>query len=157
MDIKEIKALYKFLKNTDIVELEVERDGGRVKMVRPGGVSGGAVVTTSAVPAAMSAQAAPSTATEQPSSKEAAVDDENVKTISSPMVGTFYRSPSPEAPSFVEMGTVVKKGQTLCILEAMKLMNEVDCDYNGKVVDILVEDGQPVEYGEPLFKVEVSK
>lgn len=155
MDIKEIKAIYKFLKNTDIVELEVEREDGKVKMVRRGAAQAGAPQAGPIVYAEPAqGEAAPSPLQQQAAVK---VDDENVKTISSPMVGTFYRSPSPEASSFVEMGTVVKKGQTLCILEAMKLMNEVDCDFNGKVVDILVENGQPVEYGEPLFKIEVSK
>jgi len=73
------------------------------------------------------------------------------------MVGTFYRSSAPDAAAFVEVGSVVKKSQTLCIIEAMKLMNEVECEFNGKVVSILVENGQPVEYGEPLFHIEVSK
>ncbi|MEK7772880.1 MAG: acetyl-CoA carboxylase biotin carboxyl carrier protein, partial [Deltaproteobacteria bacterium] len=81
----------------------------------------------------------------------------NIKVLTSPMVGTFYRSPSPEAPPFVEVGSVVKSAQTLCIIEAMKLMNEVESEAGGKVVAILVENGQPVEYGEPLFHVEVSK
>ena len=73
------------------------------------------------------------------------------------MVGTFYRSPAPDAAAFVEVGSIVKKSQALCIIEAMKLMNEVECEYGGKVVSILVENGQPVEYGEPLFHIEVSK
>ncbi len=82
---------------------------------------------------------------------------ENIKIITSPMVGTFYRAPSPEAPPFVELGSIVKSSQTMCIIEAMKLLNEVESDFNGKVISILVENGQPVEYGEPLFHIEVSK
>ena len=76
------------------------------------------------------------------------------KTIVSPMIGTFYASPSPEAPKFIKVGDKVKKGQTLCILEAMKIMNEVEAEFNCKIVDILVEDGKPVEYDMPLFVIE---
>ena len=75
-------------------------------------------------------------------------------TVSSPIVGMFFRSPSPEAPHFIEVGSTVKKGQVLCIVEAMKLMNEIEADTDGTVADILVENGQPVEYGEPLFLIE---
>ena len=82
---------------------------------------------------------------------------ENIKVMTSPMVGTFYRAASPEAQPFVEVGTTIKSGQALCIIEAMKLMNEVESEFSGKIVSILVENGQPVEYGEPLFHVEVSK
>jgi acetyl-CoA carboxylase biotin carboxyl carrier protein len=79
------------------------------------------------------------------------------KTINSPFVGTFYRSPSPTSASYVEVGSQVKTGDTLCIVEAMKLMNEIEADFTGKVVEILVENGQPVEFGEPLFVIDVSK
>ena len=83
-------------------------------------------------------------------------EDKNIHYITSPMVGTFYRAPSPTSPPFVDIGDAVKKGQTLCIVEAMKLMNEIESDVSGVVVDILVENGKPVEYGQKLFAIKVS-
>lgn len=145
MDLKDIKDLYKFLKETDLTECEVEDSKGRIKLVRGG--TGGQVVTQA--PAVVASAAAPAKAEKN--------NNENIKTVTSPMVGTFYRAPSPDASNFVEMGTVVKKGQMVCIIEAMKLMNEVETDFGGKIVSIHVENGQPVEYGEPLFSVESSK
>jgi len=147
MDLKDIKALYRFLKGTDIVELELEDKRGKVKLKR--GVVGadGAAVSFVPVPALdESAEAEKSKAAEAKS---------NIKTVTSPMVGTFYGAASPDIPSFVEMGSQVKSGQVVCIIEAMKIMNEIDSDVTGKVVSILVENGQPVEYGEPLFNIEV--
>ncbi|MBI5344569.1 MAG: acetyl-CoA carboxylase biotin carboxyl carrier protein [Deltaproteobacteria bacterium] len=147
-DIKDIKAIYKFIKGTDIIELEVEGAGGRLRIKRGGRVE-----------EAFGAPAGPSSPAEAPNEakKEGKAQAENIKAVTSPMVGTFYRSPSPEAPPFVELGSIVKSGETLCIIEAMKLMNEVESEFNGKVVSILVENGQPVEYGEPLFHIEASK
>jgi len=150
MDIKDIKAIYKFLRETDIVELELEGDGGKLRLKRGGLV---AVEEPRAAAAPASASAQKETKKEEPAAAPAG----NVKIVTSPMVGTFYRSPSPEAPPFIEMGSIVKSGQTLCIIEAMKLMNEVESEYGGKIVSILVENGQPVEYGEPLFHIEASK
>lgn len=154
MDIKDIKAIYKFLKETDIIELEIEGEKGKVRLKR-GGVlyreAPGDVVERGAVPAP---SPVPEVAKKDEAPKALA---SNIKVMTSPMVGTFYRSPSPEAQAFVEVGSVVKNSQTLCIIEAMKLMNEVESEVGGKVVAILVENGQPVEYGEPLFHIEVSK
>ncbi len=150
MDIKDIKAIYKFLKETDIVELEIEGEGGKIRLKR-GGYAVGA-------PCAEEAVTAPAHGPKEAKKEEpAAAPAANIKIVTSPMVGTFYRSPSPEAPPFIEMGSIVKSGATLCIIEAMKLMNEVESEYSGKVVSILVENGQPVEYGEPLFHIEASK
>ncbi|MBI5886463.1 MAG: acetyl-CoA carboxylase biotin carboxyl carrier protein [Deltaproteobacteria bacterium] len=148
MDIKDIKALYKFLRDTDIVEIDIEEEKGKLRIKR------GCVL-----PREEAAYAAPVTA---PSPAKTVVEaapakPDNVMVVTSPMVGTFYRSASPEASPFVEMGGIVKNGQTLCIIEAMKLMNEVESEYAGRIVSILVENGQPVEYGEPLFHVEASK
>lgn len=151
MDIKDIKVIYKFLRETDIVEFELEGPEGKVRLKR------GNAYAVKDVPMF---EAAPS---QQESLKEGRKEEpekakaDNIKIVTSPMVGTFYRSPSPEAPSFIEIGSIVKTSQTLCIIEAMKLMNEVESEFNGKVVSILVENGQPVEYGEPLFHIEVSK
>ncbi len=152
MDIKDIKAIYKFLRETDIVEFEIEGASGKLRLKR--GAAPGEARPAFEPPAAVTAPvAAPEAKKEEP--KEAKAD--NIKIVASPMVGTYYRSPSPEAPPFVELGSIVKSGQTLCIIEAMKLMNEVESEFNGKVVQILVDNGQPVEYGEPLFHIEVSK
>ncbi len=145
MDLKDIKDLYKFLKDTDLTECEVEDSKGRIKLVRGGAVSQVAI------------QTAPVATSEPSPAKAEKKENENIKTVTSPMVGTFYRAPSPDAPQFVEMGAIVKKGQMVCIIEAMKLMNEVESDFSGKIVAIHVENGQPVEYGEPLFSVESSK
>lgn len=112
--------------------------------------------SSSSQPAAVPAQsvAAPATSAQAaaPAAKEPAAVPEGT-TISSPFVGTFYRSPSPDSPSFVEVGTRVKKGQTLCIVEAMKLMNEIEAEMDGEVVGILVENAKPVEFGTPLFVI----
>ncbi|MBI5887343.1 MAG: acetyl-CoA carboxylase biotin carboxyl carrier protein [Deltaproteobacteria bacterium] len=147
MDLKDIKAIYKFLKDTDIVEIEVEGKDGKLRLRRGG--AGHEVIVEKA-------GQAPKVEVE-PKKEAAPSKPDNIRIVTSPMVGTFYRSPSPEAQSFVEMDSFVKSGQALCIIEAMKLMNEVESEFSGKVVSILVENGQPVEYGEPLFHIEVSK
>lgn len=153
MDIKDIKTIYKFLRETDIVEFELEGPDGKVRLKR-----GNAYAALPAREAGMTEAAPASAPASEPVKEDAGkARPDNIKVIISPMVGTFYRSPSPEAASFIEVGSVVKKAQTLCIIEAMKLMNEVESEYNGKVVSILVENGQPVEYGEPLFHIELSK
>lgn len=142
MDLKDIKTLYRFLKSTDIVELEVEDHRGRVRIKRQG---------------AEPEQALPRVLSEPPPSGEEAQGQapSNVKIITSPMVGIFYRASSPEVPPFVEMGTHVKASQVVCVIEAMKIMNEIESEYSGRVVAVLVENGQPVEYGEPIFHIEV--
>ncbi len=146
MDIKDIKALYRLIKDTDIVEVEVDGKDGRVRLRR----------TEATGRKAAAVVPAPEEIVEHVPAPKKPVN-ENIKTVTSPMVGTFYRSPSPEAAAFVEVGSIVKQGAPLCIIEAMKLMNEVESEIGGKVVSILVDNGQPVEYGEPLFQIEVSK
>ncbi|MBE9531972.1 MAG: acetyl-CoA carboxylase biotin carboxyl carrier protein [Proteobacteria bacterium] len=150
MDLKEIKALYRFFKNTDLVELETEGESGRVRFKRG---EGQPVEMLQVAPA--SSAVAVAAVSEPAKTEPVELPEENIETISSPMVGTFYRAPSPEAPAFIQVGDLVKKGQPVCLIEAMKLMNDVESEFSGKVVDILVENGQPIEYGEPLIKVEV--
>ncbi len=145
MDLKDIKAIYKFFKGTDLTEITVERDGGKVKFKR--GAEESAPVRVATSPAEASA----------PKVHAKEITNQNLKTILSPMVGTFYRAASPEGQPFVEAGSVIKKGQAVCIIEAMKLMNEIESEYSGKIIAVLVDNGQPVEYGEPLFTVEISK
>ncbi len=144
MEIEDIKALLELLKETDITELELEKEGSKIKISR------GRVYAAIEVPQAP----APSAPPQIKHAEEAAA--ERMVTVTAPLVGTFYRASSPEAPAFAEVGTIVKKGQVLCIVEAMKLMNEIESEVNGVVVKVLAENGQPVEYGEPLFLIEPS-
>ncbi|MFQ5428120.1 MAG: acetyl-CoA carboxylase biotin carboxyl carrier protein [Thermodesulfobacteriota bacterium] len=159
MNIKELKILYKFLKNTDIMELESEDGESRIKIKRrfpsEPKARGGNAANLELIPAPRPAPAAPTISTDTSESSEAS-PAENIKTVTSPMVGTFYGAPAPDSDAYVEVGSRVSTGQTLCIIEAMKLMNEVECEFSGVITSILVENGQPVEYGEPLFYVDVS-
>jgi acetyl-CoA carboxylase biotin carboxyl carrier protein len=144
------------MKNTDISELEIERSGVKVRLRKGGDVTfHPSMPRMEYPPAAIVAPAvtvvpAPETVAE----KATEPVKTNIIKVTSPIVGTFYRSSSPDKPPYVEVGDVVKKGQVLCIIEAMKLMNEIECESAGKIVQILVESGAPVEYGEPLFVIE---
>jgi len=152
MNLKEIKDLIKVFNNSALSKLKVE-DGEFALTLEKGTVSTApASVESPAAPVAASVAPAPQPA-DSPVPQEKSLPD-NAIYINSPMVGTFYRSPSPDSPSFVKAGDTVSKGQTLCILEAMKIMNELDAEFDCKILDILVEDGQPVEYDMPLFLVE---
>jgi acetyl-CoA carboxylase biotin carboxyl carrier protein len=156
MNLKEIKELIELMKNTDISELEIERSGVKVRLRKGGDVTfHPSMPRMEYPPAAIVAPAvtvvpAPGTVAE----KATEAVKTNIIKVTSPIVGTFYRSSSPDKPPYVEVGDVVKKGQVLCIIEAMKLMNEIECESAGKIVQILVESGAPVEYGEPLFVIE---
>ena len=141
MELEDLRELISLLKDTDITELQIEKDGTKVKIRRQTLLSPIEVQTKIPV--------SPEKAME-----ETGEEMQRLMTITSPIVGTFYRSPSPEAPPFVENGARVKKGQVLCIIEAMKLMNEIESEVEGIVMRNLVENGQPVEYGEPLFLIE---
>jgi acetyl-CoA carboxylase biotin carboxyl carrier protein len=147
MDLRKLKKLIDLVQESGIGELEITEGEERVRISRTG--ANAPVVMASHAPMAMMApeSAAPAAAPPAPAAPTG-------HTLKSPMVGTFYRSPSPGAPSFVEVGQAVAKGQTLCIIEAMKLLNEIESDAAGTVKAILVENGQPVEYGQPLFLIE---
>ncbi|HXC61148.1 MAG TPA: acetyl-CoA carboxylase biotin carboxyl carrier protein [Nitrospiria bacterium] len=151
MNIKELKELIDLLKDTEVTELEIEKAGVKVRIKKGRTVLSGVAdhVDGSAVASVEKKTAMPET----PEVGEKPVDS-GIITVTSPIVGTFYRSSSPDALSYVEIGDVVKKGQVLCIIEAMKLMNEIESEVDGKVVEILLENAQPVEYGEPLFRIE---
>lgn len=152
MDFKEIKELIRVFDKSELNKLKVKEGEFEVAMQK--GFEGGTVVTTSAPVAAVAAPvpvaAAPVAAAPAEVAPAAVLGD----TINSPMVGTFYASPSPEAAAFVKEGDTVKKGQTLCILEAMKIMNEVEAEFDCKIVKVLVDDASPVEYDMPIFAVE---
>jgi len=144
MDLRKLKKLIDLVQESGISELEVTEGEEKVKIVK----SGGAAVAYSAPAPASALAPVPAPA---PVTAPAAIQGHVVK---SPMVGTFYRSPSPGAKHFIEVGDTVKSGDTLCIIEAMKLLNEIECDKDGVVRAIMVENGQPVEYGEPLVVID---
>jgi acetyl-CoA carboxylase biotin carboxyl carrier protein len=154
MDLRKLKSLIDLVQQSGIAELEITEGEERVRISRGGSAAPQApvthVVTLPQVPVAGGvAPPAPGAAPAAPEAEAAAVPEGHV--IRSPMVGTFYRSSAPGSKSFVEVGQAVKAGETLCIIEAMKLLNEIEADRDGVVKAILVENGQPVEYGEPLF------
>ena len=147
MDLRKVKALIELVQSSGIAELEITEGEERVRINRYS-AGGGPAPTMMQQPqsiAAAPAMAAPTTIAAEP------VEEGHI--VKSPMVGTFYRSPSPGSPSFIEVGQTVSDGQTLCIIEAMKLLNEIESDAGGVVKKILVENGQPVEYGQPLFVI----
>ena len=157
VNLKEVKELIKMLDETDISELTLESEGVKVS-IRKGtnlfAAANNAVPVVASAPAASPAVQEAAKATTAPLQTLAPVRGENVVEITAPMVGTFYSSPAPDAAPFVKNGDTVTPGQTVCIVEAMKLMNEIEAEVTGRIVDILVENGQPVEYGQPLFLVE---
>ncbi|EMR06676.1 Biotin carboxyl carrier protein of acetyl-CoA carboxylase [Bhargavaea cecembensis DSE10] len=165
LKIQEIREIIKLIDQTGIEEFKYKTEEGEIKLKKGGAVQ---VVETApaaqapAAPAAAPAPAAPAAqpapaAKEEPKPQEAAPaaasSDENLLEVKSPMVGTFYKSPSPDAPPFVSVGDKVKPDSVVCIVEAMKLFNEIEAEMNGEIAQILVEDGQLVEYGQPLFLV----
>jgi acetyl-CoA carboxylase biotin carboxyl carrier protein len=150
MDLRKLKKLIDLVQESGIAELEITEGEEKVKIVKGGAVSVSALAPVAAAPAAESRPAAPAAPAASTAAPEAPAGQEG-HVVKAPMVGTFYRSPSPDAKPFVEVGQAVKEGETICIIEAMKLMNEIEADASGVVKAILVENGQPVEYGQPLF------
>jgi acetyl-CoA carboxylase, biotin carboxyl carrier protein len=145
MNIDDIRELMLMLDQSSIVEMEVEKDGFRVMLKKPGAQQG------SPAPAAAPREAAPAPVYAEPAAAEI---PENLVEVVAPMVGTFYAAPSPDASPYVRVGEQVKPGQTLCIVEAMKLMNEIKSEVSGVIAGILVENGEPVEYGQIMFVIE---
>ncbi|RJG05100.1 acetyl-CoA carboxylase biotin carboxyl carrier protein [Noviherbaspirillum cavernae] len=153
MDLRKLKTLIDLVAESDIAELEVTEGESKVRIVKSSGVAQNQVVMMQpqAVPQAM---AAPVAGPQIGASAAAAAPAEpQGHIVKSPMVGTFYRSSAPGNPPFVEIGSSIKEGDTLCIIEAMKLLNEIDADASGVIKQILVENGQPVEFGQPLFVI----
>ena len=158
MDFDEINRILDMVRQHELSEFELEREGFKIR-IKKGGLE---VATGPAAPPAVSpvlaqaspAQAAPASAPEAvPDAVTAPSDETDFAIVKSPIVGTFFRAAEPEAPPFVDVGSAVKKGDVLCIIEAMKLMNEIDSEYDGVVVKVYVENGQPVQYGERLFAI----
>ncbi len=151
MDLRKLKTLIDLVSESNVSELEITEADGKVRIVKAGAapIVMHSVAAPTAVAAPVAAAPAGTVAAEAP-----AAPVETGHIVKSPMVGTFYRSSSPGAKSFAEVGDVVKTGQPVCIIEAMKIMNEIEADMDGTITKILVENGQPVEYGQPLFIVE---
>ena len=140
MVLKEIKEMIQLMHEHQLVELEVEREGVKIRLRKNGDTVTQSVI---AAPAPVAAPAAP-----------AAAPVADRAPVKSPMVGTFYRAPAPDAPPFVESGQTIEVGQVICIIEAMKLMNEIKAEVRGRVVEMPVQNGDPVEFGQPLFIIE---
>lgn len=150
IDLKQLKELMRSLKQFDISELEIEKNGERIKLCRGGEghvVQGPVSMAPPAIMASIPAHAPAS------GKAEVAEDDASIHYITSPFVGTFYEAPSPGSDPFVKVGSEIKSGQGLCIIEAMKLMNEIEADVSGTILEIFGENGKSVEYGDRLFKV----
>jgi acetyl-CoA carboxylase biotin carboxyl carrier protein len=152
MELRDIRALIALMRENGLIELEVEDKKGKIRLVRTADFGAEPVPRP---PQAQSRQALARASASRPASQTVELAD-NQALIKSPMVGTFYRSPSPDAAPFVQEGDMVQKGQPLCIVEAMKMMNEIESDVAGRVVRIMVENGQPVEYGQPLIVIETG-
>jgi acetyl-CoA carboxylase biotin carboxyl carrier protein len=159
VDLDQLKRLLGLVREHELSEFEFEQDGLRLKVrTSAGAVPAAASAAAPRGPAPAAADAAAGVASLQPARVAAAPGEDEVElaVVKSPIVGTFYRSAEPAASPFVEIGSVVKKGQVLCIIEAMKLMNEIDSEYDGEVVAIYVENGQAVQYGERLFAIKAK-
>ncbi|HEY1850456.1 MAG TPA: acetyl-CoA carboxylase biotin carboxyl carrier protein [Candidatus Binataceae bacterium] len=165
MEVRELKTLLALMQDFGLVELEIEDKKGKVRLVR----AGAAAHAIAPLPAVAPITAAPTPTPHPSKAKKAAgpsangardaeppVLTENQKLIESPMVGTFYRAASPDSEPFVEEGDSVRKGQALCIIEAMKMMNEIEADAGGRIARILCENGQPIEYGQPLMVLDLG-
>jgi acetyl-CoA carboxylase biotin carboxyl carrier protein len=160
MDLDDVKQILALVREHDLAEFELERDGLKVRIRKAGREV--AIAPPAAVPSAEAAAPAPSGPAPVPSVPEVSptaaetLDAVDLGVIKSPIVGTFYRASEPSAPAFVEVGDTVRKGQVLCIIEAMKLMNEIESDRDGEIAAIYVENGRPVQFGDRLFAIKVS-
>jgi acetyl-CoA carboxylase biotin carboxyl carrier protein len=154
MDLRKLKTLIDLVSESNISELEITETEGKVRIVKGGIAAPVQYVQTLAAPPATAGAAMPLAAQPVTAAAPAEAAAPAGHAVKSPMVGTFYRSSSPGAPAFVEVGSQVKEGDTVCIIEAMKILNEIEADKTGTVTQILGENGQAVEYGQPLFIIE---
>ncbi len=159
MNLKEIRELIEFLKEQDIAEFELERGDVKVRVKRGAEAVASThetryvTVPSAVTPAYLETSPAATESAKPAEKKPEAVPEENLHVVKSPIVGTFYESPSPGAPPFVKPGDKVALGQVICIVEAMKLMNEIESDVAGEIVKMLVANNQPIEYGQPLYAI----
>jgi acetyl-CoA carboxylase biotin carboxyl carrier protein len=156
MDLDLIKKLVKIVDTSGVTDLEIEEGDLKIKIAKK--IRNAQVITQASIPLAAQQVIQQSSAPveTQKQTIESQPVSENLHEIRSPIVGTFYRAPAPDADSYVQVGSVVSPGSVLCIVEAMKLMNEIESDVSGKIVKILVENGKPVEYNQPLFLIELA-
>ena len=158
MDLEIIKKLVKIVDSSSVTDLEIEESGLKIKIAKK--IRSSPVVTQAQIPVASAQSVIQPTASVAGESANQRTEAEpiaaNLHEIRSPIVGTFYRAPAPDADSYAQVGAIVSPGSVLCIVEAMKLMNEIESDVSGKVVKILVENGKPVEYNQPLFLIELA-
>jgi len=158
IDLDFLERLIKALDDSSVDSLEIERGGTRVRLAKTPPMSVAPVAMAAAPAPVMQAPIPPAALPAAPEasggSPEPAPVSSNLLDVTSPMVGTFYRSPAPDAPSYVDIGAKVSPGDTLCIIEAMKLMNELECEISGTIAEICIEDAQPVEFGQVLFRVD---
>jgi acetyl-CoA carboxylase biotin carboxyl carrier protein len=152
MDIEELKSLIAFMNENDLVELELEEGGKKVRLVKTGGTAGHVLAVPAGFPAMAAGQPGTPAAEAAPAAPAA-----NIQIIKAPMVGTLYRAASPDSDPFADVGSLVNQETVVCIIEAMKVMNEIRAEVVGRVVEVLIENGHPVEYGQPLFKVELEE
>ncbi len=152
MDLRKLKTLIDLVAESGIAELEVTEGDGKVRIVKTQQATAATTYVAAPAPVA-AASAAPVTPAATPAAPVAAEPMVSGHIVKAPMVGTFYRAPNPNSPPFVEVGASVKEGQSLCIIEAMKLLNEIEADKTGVIKEILVENGEPVEFGQPLFVI----
>ncbi|MGG8496711.1 acetyl-CoA carboxylase biotin carboxyl carrier protein [Tenacibaculum sp. TC6] len=161
MDIREIQSLIKFVAKSGASEVKLEMEDIKITIKTGSSVPEATIYQTAPMATApqvvtQAPVAQPSIAPATPAAETPASDDSKYVTIKSPIIGTFYRKASPDKPAFVEVGTDVKAGQTVCIIEAMKLFNEIESEVSGKIVKVLVDDSSPVEFDQPLFLVDPS-
>jgi len=149
MNLKEIKELVNLMNENNLMELEVEKEGMRIRLKKttsqPEGIAGPIIIEKENAPEAQR----PNETIQGPEKTTA-----NAVEIKAPMVGTFYRAPAPEAAPYVEIGQIIEPGQVICIIEAMKLMNEIKSEIKGKILEVLVDNAEPVEFGQPMFLIE---
>ena len=151
MNLKEIKEIINLMNENDLVEIEIEREGAKIKIRK---ISSQLPHPYPSQPAEYRIETHPASPNSEQTPSSVSKTGTQTKEIVSPMVGTFYRAPSPEAPPFVEVGQAIEVGQVVCIIEAMKLMNEIKSEIKGKIIEVAVENVQPVEFGQTLFVVE---
>ncbi len=154
MDIRKVKKLIELLEQSDIAEIEIREGEESVRISRQGPVAQPLIMSAPAAPQALALESAPAPGAVVDPALAVVADEPEENLVRSPMVGTFYRSPSPGSKHFVHEGDQVKVGDTLCIIEAMKILNQIECEKAGSIRRILVENGQPVEYNQPLFVIE---
>ena len=157
MDLKEIQNLIKFVSNSGVAEVKLEMDDVKITIKTTVEGTTPEITYLQQAPVAQAApQAAPAPVAAAPVAPAPAAENSNYITVKSPMIGTFYRKPSPDKPMFVEVGSNISKGDVVCVIEAMKLFNEIESEVSGKIVKILVDDMSPVEFDQPLFIVDPS-